>query len=161
MRILTPAWLLGAALAIPLATAASAAIVINIDKTRQQMSVSVDGTPRYLWPVSTGRPGYETPNGTFKANRMDAEHLSQEWDNAPMPHTIFFRHAWPCHSRFLRRETPGPSGVARLRATFTEPCCDAVCSGSGARHEGNDCDGFGPDTCARLAKKSRGGASRP
>ena len=90
MRILPPAWLLGAALTIPLATVASAAIVINIDKTRQQMSVSVDGTPRYLWPVSTGRPGYETPNGTFKANRMDAEHLSQEWDNAPMPHTIFF-----------------------------------------------------------------------
>jgi len=90
MRILPPAWLLGAALTIPLATVASAAIVINIDKTRQQMSVSVDGTPRYLWPVSTGRPGYDTPNGTFKANRMDAEHLSQEWDNAPMPHTIFF-----------------------------------------------------------------------
>ena len=21
---------------------------------------------------------------------MDADHLSQEWDNAPMPHTIFF-----------------------------------------------------------------------
>src|SRR6516225_4061757 len=90
MRILAPAWLLGAALTIPLATVASAAIVINIDKTRQQMSVSVDGTPRYLWPVSTGRPGYDTPNGTFKANRMDADHLSQEWNNAPMPHTIFF-----------------------------------------------------------------------
>jgi hypothetical protein len=49
--------LLGAALAIPLATVASAAIVINIDKTRQQMSVSVDGTPRYLWPVSTRAAG--------------------------------------------------------------------------------------------------------
>jgi hypothetical protein len=35
-------------------------------------------------------PGYDTPNGIFKANRMDADHLSQEWDNAPMPHTIFF-----------------------------------------------------------------------
>lgn len=49
-----------------------------------------DGTARYVWPVSTGRPGYDTPNGIFKANRMDADHLSQEWDNAPMPHTIFF-----------------------------------------------------------------------
>jgi hypothetical protein len=93
--------LLGAALAIPLATVASAAIVINIDKTRQQMSVSVDGTPRYLWPVSTGRPGYDTPNGTFKANRMDADHLSQEWNNAPMPHTIFFdMHGHAVHGFF-------------------------------------------------------------
>jgi len=82
--------LLSAALALPFVSQAQAAIVVNIDKTTQQMSVSVDGAPRYLWPVSTGRAGYDTPNGTFKPNRMDADHLSQEWDNAPMPHTIFF-----------------------------------------------------------------------
>ena len=40
--------------------------------------------------MSTGRPGYDTPSGTFKANRMDADHYSQEWDNAPMPHAVFF-----------------------------------------------------------------------
>ena len=82
--------LLTASLATSFAPTADAAIVVNIDKTTQQMSVSVDGTARYVWPVSTGRSGYDTPNGIFKANRMDADHLSQEWDNAPMPHTIFF-----------------------------------------------------------------------
>ena len=92
MRIgtLLPASLLAAALAIPCASLARANIVVIIDKTTQQMSVAVDGTPRYVWPVSTGRRGYDTPNGTFKVNRMDADHLSQEWDNAPMPHTMFF-----------------------------------------------------------------------
>jgi hypothetical protein len=64
--------------------------MITVDKTNQQMAVSVDGAPRYNWAVSTGRPGYDTPNGTFKVNRMDADHLSQEWDNAPMPNTMFF-----------------------------------------------------------------------
>ena len=54
------------------------------------MTVAVDGAERYVMQVSTGRPGYDTPNGTFKPNRMDADHLSQEWDNAPMPHSIFF-----------------------------------------------------------------------
>ena len=78
--------LLAAALAVP----ASAAVVVNIDKNSQTMTVAVDGAQRYVWPVSTGRPGYDTPNGTFKPNRMDADHLSQEWDNAPMPHSIFF-----------------------------------------------------------------------
>src|SRR3984957_5534668 len=82
--------LFAAALALPLSTAARANIVVSIDKTTQHMTVAVDGAPRYNWPVSTGRPGYDTPNGTFKPNRMDADHLSQEWDNAPMPHTIFF-----------------------------------------------------------------------
>ena len=80
----------GLALAACLAGPASAAITVNIDKNSQTMTVAVDGAQRYVWPVSTGRPGYDTPNGTFKPNRMDADHLSQEWDNAPMPHAIFF-----------------------------------------------------------------------
>ena len=80
-----PALLIAAALALPLAAPASADIVVNIDKWTQRMTVAVDGATRYVWPVSTGRPGYDTPNGTFKVNRMDADHLSQEWDNAPMP----------------------------------------------------------------------------
>jgi len=87
---LLPASLLAAVLALPCASAARANIDIAIDKNTQQMSVAVDGAQRYTWPVSTGRPGYDTPNGTFKVNRMDADHFSQEWDNAPMPHTMFF-----------------------------------------------------------------------
>jgi hypothetical protein len=82
--------LVTAALALPLASPAGANILVTIDKSAQQMSVAVDGAQRYVWPVSTGRPGYDTPNGTFKPNRMDADHYSQEWDNAPMPHAVFF-----------------------------------------------------------------------
>jgi len=81
---------LSAAFALPLAAPATANILITIDKSTQQMSVAVDGAERYVWPVSTGRPGYDTPSGTFKPNRMDADHYSQEWDNAPMPHAVFF-----------------------------------------------------------------------
>ncbi len=87
---LCPALLAAAALAVASASPAAAAILVNIDKTTQSMTVTVDGAPRYIWPVSTGKQGYDTPNGTFRPNRMDADHLSQEWDNAPMPNTIFF-----------------------------------------------------------------------
>jgi hypothetical protein len=87
-RFSTP--LLAAALGVLLPTAAEASILITIDKSSQQMSVAVDGAERYTWPVSTGRPGYDTPSGSFKPNRMDADHYSEEWDNAPMPHAIFF-----------------------------------------------------------------------
>ena len=83
------ATLFAAALTLAFASAARADILINIDKSSQHMTVAVDGTPRYDWPVSTGRPGYDTPSGDFKPNRMDADHFSQEWDNAPMPHAIF------------------------------------------------------------------------
>jgi L,D-transpeptidase-like protein len=85
-----PAWLLAAALPVLFVSSASASILVNIDKSAQRMTVTVDGEARYVWPVSTGRPGYDTPNGTFKINRLDADHQSQEWDGAPMPYTMFF-----------------------------------------------------------------------
>jgi len=92
MRIsaILPASFAAAALTFGFAPQVSAEILVNIDKSSQSMTVTVDGAPRYIWPVSTGKPGYDTPNGTYRPNRMDADHLSQEWDNAPMPHTIFF-----------------------------------------------------------------------
>jgi hypothetical protein len=96
-----PASLLAAVFVLPLPTASLANVTIAIDKSSQTMTVSVDGSERYSWPVSTGRPGYETPSGTFKPNRMDANHFSQEWDNAPMPHAIFFdMHGHAVHGFF-------------------------------------------------------------
>jgi hypothetical protein len=111
---LLPASLIAAVLALPCASAAFANIDIAIDKSTQQMSVAVDGAQRYTWPVSTGRPGYDTPNGTFKVNRMDANHFSQEWDNAPMPHTMFFdMHGHAIH---------GFSDVAHLGLAVSHGC---------------------------------------
>ena len=69
---------------------ASAAVVVTIDKSAQRMSVTVDGRPRYSWPVSTGTRRYETPTGTFRPFRLEEDHYSKEWDDAPMPHSIFF-----------------------------------------------------------------------
>src|ERR1700709_2499953 len=42
----------------------------QIDKSSQRMAVSVDGTPRYNWPVSTGAGGYGTPTGVFHPQSM-------------------------------------------------------------------------------------------
>jgi len=36
---------------------AAAKVVVTIDKSTQHMSISVDGTPRYNFVVSTGRAG--------------------------------------------------------------------------------------------------------
>jgi hypothetical protein len=69
---------------------AHAKVSIVVDKDNQQMTVSVDGVERYQWPVSTGNPSHETPNGKFQTFRMEADHFSKEFDDAPMPHSIFF-----------------------------------------------------------------------
>jgi lipoprotein-anchoring transpeptidase ErfK/SrfK len=54
------------------------------------MTVTVNGAQLYKWPVSTGANGYDTPSGAFRPFRMEIDHTSDEFENAPMPYSIFF-----------------------------------------------------------------------
>jgi hypothetical protein len=80
-----------ALLALPLCAGATRAdILVTVDKSAQRMTVSRDGQALYNWPVSTGKTGHATPSGKFQAFRMERDHFSKEWDDAPMPYSIFF-----------------------------------------------------------------------
>jgi hypothetical protein len=108
---------LAVALATLVTVPARAALLISIDKSSQTMTVDVDGNIRYVWPVSTGAPGYDTPSGEFKPFRMEADHFSKEWDDAPMPHSIFFTmkgHAIHGSSHVKAIGTPASHGCVRL-----------------------------------------------
>jgi hypothetical protein len=97
--------------------AAQAKVDITIDKNNQVMTVAVDGVDRYRWPVSTGIPSRETPNGSFRAFRMEEDHYSKEFDDAPMPHSIFFTkigHAIHGTDSEGRLGTPASHGCVRL-----------------------------------------------
>ena len=65
-------------------------ILIVVSKPTQTMTVIVDGHVRYHWLVSTGATHYSTPDGSYTPFRMEPMHYSREWDNAGMPHAIFF-----------------------------------------------------------------------
>jgi len=98
-------------------SAAQAKIAITVDKNAQLMTVAVDGVDRYQWPVSSGLPAYETPNGSFRTFRMEEDHFSKEFDDAPMPHSIFFTkrgHAihGTTHQKAIGR--PASHGCVRL-----------------------------------------------
>jgi hypothetical protein len=103
--------------------AAHANVSITIDKNVQEMTVAVDGVERYHWPVSTGIPSRETPNGSFRTFRMEEDHYSKEFDDAPMPHSIFFTkvgHAIHGTESEGRLGTPASHGCVRLsRANAT------------------------------------------
>jgi hypothetical protein len=97
--------------------AAQAKVAITVDKDNQQMTVAVDGVERYRWPVSTGLPSYETPNGSFRTFRMEEDHYSKEFDDAPMPHSIFFTkigHAIHGTDSVNRLGSPASHGCVRL-----------------------------------------------
>jgi lipoprotein-anchoring transpeptidase ErfK/SrfK len=109
---------------------AYAGVDIYIDKSSQRMTVAVDGVRRYTWPVSTGKFGYGTPSGTFRPFRMERHHFSEEWDDAPMPHSIFFTyqghaiHGSPYTARLGRAVSHGcvrlaPGNAAKLYSLVT------------------------------------------
>jgi hypothetical protein len=106
-----------AALTLFAAGAAQAKVAISVDKDNQRMTVAVDGVERYTWPVSSGLPSYETPNGSFRAFRMEEDHYSKEFDEAPMPHSIFFTkigHAIHGTDSVNRLGSPASHGCIRL-----------------------------------------------
>ena len=70
--------------------AAAPEILIVVSKPTQSMTVTVDGHVRYRWRVSTGATHYSTPAGSYTPFRMELMHYSREFDNAGMPHAIFF-----------------------------------------------------------------------
>jgi len=65
-------------------------ILIVVNKPNQIMTITVDAHVRYQWSVSTGATNYSTPAGSYTPFRMERMHYSREWDNAGMPHAIFF-----------------------------------------------------------------------
>src|SRR3954464_16058135 len=106
-----------AGLAFAACSSAQAKVAITVDKDAQRMTVAVDGVERYHWPVSSGLPSYETPNGSFRAFRMEEDHYSKEFDDAPMPHSIFFTkigHAIHGTDSESRLGTPASHGCVRL-----------------------------------------------
>jgi lipoprotein-anchoring transpeptidase ErfK/SrfK len=113
-RVIVAAFL--AALSSAVLTAApraEAGVLVQVDRASQTMDVSVDGANLYTWRVSTGRPGYGTPTGTFRPQRMAARWFSTVYYNAPMPHAIFFYYGFAIH---------GTSDIARLGGPASHGC---------------------------------------
>ena len=88
--------LLLAALACACAPAL-AKVEIRVDLDRQRITVVKNHEAPIVWKNSSGRPGYETPTGRFIMQRMDADHFSDEYDQAPMPYAIFFSRGLAIH----------------------------------------------------------------
>lgn len=71
------------------AESAHASVRITIDLGAQRLT-AVKGGQTVSWKISSGRPGYDTPTGHYSVMRMEADHFSDEYDQAPMPYAIFF-----------------------------------------------------------------------
>ena len=101
---------------LSLATA-RAEVVVTVDKTAQRLTVEVDGSNRYRWPVSTARWGYSTPNGSYRPQWLARKWFSRKYDWSPMPYSIFFNEGYAIHGSYevSHLGRPASHGCIRLR----------------------------------------------
>ncbi len=114
VRILVPG---GAMLAMLIAAApAEAAVEARVSLATQRMTVLVDGAVAYDWPVSTGRKGYGTPTGKYRALRTAATYYSRKYHRSPMPYSVFFAEGYAVHgtTEIRRLGRPASHGCVRL-----------------------------------------------
>jgi hypothetical protein len=76
---------------------ANATVHIHVDLSTQTMHVESSSGAEYDWAVSTGRPGHGTPSGVFHPQRMFTMVHSAKYNNAPMPHAIFYSGPYAIH----------------------------------------------------------------
>ena len=146
----------GAATQVATGPAAST-VLINIDKTRQRMTVLVDGAERYAWPVSTGLLGYSTPSGVYTASSMNEMWYSKEWDDAPMPHAVFFTkegHAIHGTNEVKRLGSPASHGCVRISPKNAATLYSLVAK-SGLEHTQIELVGITPGGEGKVASSAR------
>ena len=101
---------------------------VRVDLSDQRMTVLVAGKLRYTWPVSTARPGYKTPTGFWSPYRMHVMWHSRKYDNAPMPHSVFFHEGYAVHAtpHVKRLGRPASHGCIRLHPDHAEDFFELV-----------------------------------
>lgn len=101
--------------AVPPPPKPAVTLSIDIDLTRQTMTVA-DGKARHQWMVSSGARDYPTPTGMFRPQWMAKMWYSRKYDDAPMPHAIFFSGGAAIHatSSTGRLGQPASHGCVRL-----------------------------------------------
>ena len=97
---------------------AGAEIVVVINKSKQRMTVVVDGIEQHVWRISTGLGG-GPKTGIYRPERLERKWFSRKYGMSPMPHSIFFHEGYAIHgtiyiSRLGKRAS---HGCVRLHPT--------------------------------------------
>ena len=95
-------------------------VTATVSLSQQRMMLKVvdrDGFAQtFVWKVSTGRTGFETPTGACKPTWLSIDHRSKTYDDAPMPFAVFFTGGYAIHATdaVARLGQPASHGCVRL-----------------------------------------------
>lgn len=87
---------------------------VEVDKTNQVLRAYAGDKLVLESPVSTGKEGYATPNGTFAAGEKSRMHHSDLYDNAPMPYSVQMGGDYFIHGFTSVPTYPASHGCIRL-----------------------------------------------
>ena len=87
--VLTPAVAIAAeqVAAAPCGSSAAACISLSSQRAWLMSGGQVTYGPT---PITSGKPGWRTPAGIFRVQWKDKNHHSRQFNNAPMPYSVFF-----------------------------------------------------------------------
>lgn len=79
-----------------------------IDLSANKSWLLADGAVSYgPVPITHGMPGWETPPGTFQVGWKHIDHKSSQFNNAPMPYSVFFNGGIAFHQGSLTDQSHG------------------------------------------------------
>ena len=97
----------------------TASILVNIDKSKQSMTVFVDGVQRYHWPVSTGAPGLFDAVGNLYRQLNERDLVQQAVGQRPHAARGLFHQGGPRNSWHQRDKAARKTRIAWMRTTVT------------------------------------------
>jgi lipoprotein-anchoring transpeptidase ErfK/SrfK len=91
-------------------------LVLRTDLAAQRLHVIENGREKYVWPISSGRREFATPGGTYHVTWTAKNWFSRQYDDAPMPHSVFFNGGIAFHGTYAVRQLGRPvsHGCVRL-----------------------------------------------
>ncbi|HQS73106.1 MAG TPA: L,D-transpeptidase [Sulfurovum sp.] len=72
-------------------------IYVHVDLSDQIMNIYKGDTLVYSWFVSTATEGLVTPTGKYRPYHTEKMHFSKQFDNSPMPWSVFFKDGFAIH----------------------------------------------------------------
>ncbi len=94
---------------------AAPSLRVSISLTSQTMTVKEHGKTKHVWKISSGRRGYYTPTGSYRPQWMTRMHYSKKYDNAPMPHSVFFHRGYAIHATYATGALGRPASHGCIR----------------------------------------------
>lgn len=97
----------------------AATVSIDVSIARQSLTIRFPGGS-YSTLISSARPGFQTVTGCFSHPHLERMHYSKKYDNAPMPHSMFFYGGYAIHGTYDEAHLGRPASHGCVRVSLRD-----------------------------------------